>query len=268
MRLSSRASGAYLTRAATGVAILTSPAAFVCLHKQLGWGVGWSLFGDDRARSRAFRGLIDLIFRRFIPWPSLFGTDDRGSGRRTSSTAAARGSGASGTGSSDRRDRRHDRPGSSTRCATASTARVGWGRPPASKTSSAPRCRQSPGAPGRSSSFFAHLQLPDPVRADGLHGHQRRSAASSPATPTGACASTTCAARRRRRRRCAASSRSGSRASSSRKRAASASVGCSSSARPAPARRCSRRRSRPASTRRSSRCPGSGFAQTLHRAWT
>jgi ATP-dependent Zn protease len=65
-----------LTRAATGVAILTSPAAYVYLHKQLGWGVGWSIFGAI-GMIGAFRGLIDLIFHRFIPWPSLFGTDDR-----------------------------------------------------------------------------------------------------------------------------------------------------------------------------------------------
>jgi hypothetical protein len=24
----------------------------------------------------AFRGLVDVVFRRFIPWPSLFGTDE------------------------------------------------------------------------------------------------------------------------------------------------------------------------------------------------
>src|SRR5204862_7735063 len=24
----------------------------------------------------AFRGFVDILFRRFIPWPSLFGTDD------------------------------------------------------------------------------------------------------------------------------------------------------------------------------------------------
>jgi ATP-dependent Zn protease len=65
-----------LTRAATGVAILTSPAAYVYLHKQLGWGVGWSIFGAI-GMIAAFRGLIDLVFHRFIPWPSLFGTDDR-----------------------------------------------------------------------------------------------------------------------------------------------------------------------------------------------
>ena len=32
---------------------------------------GWSI-----TTVAAFRGLIDLVLRRFIPWPSLFGTDD------------------------------------------------------------------------------------------------------------------------------------------------------------------------------------------------
>src|SRR4029079_4856020 len=65
-----------LTRAATGVAILTSPAAYVYLHKQLGWSVGWSIVGAIGIIA-AFRGFIDLVVRRFIPWPTLFGTDDR-----------------------------------------------------------------------------------------------------------------------------------------------------------------------------------------------
>jgi ATP-dependent Zn protease len=64
-----------LTRAATFVAILTSPAAFVYLHKQQGWGVGWSIVGAISLIA-AFRGFLDLILRRFLPWPSLFGTED------------------------------------------------------------------------------------------------------------------------------------------------------------------------------------------------
>jgi ATP-dependent Zn protease len=64
-----------LARAATFVAVLTSPAAFVWFHKQQGWGIGWSIVGTI-ATVAAFRGLIDLVLRRFIPWPSLFGTDD------------------------------------------------------------------------------------------------------------------------------------------------------------------------------------------------
>jgi cell division protease FtsH len=64
-----------LTRAATAVAILTSPAAFMYLHKQLGWNIGWSLFGAI-VLIAAFRGFIDLVVHRMIPWPTLFGTDD------------------------------------------------------------------------------------------------------------------------------------------------------------------------------------------------
>jgi ATP-dependent Zn protease len=64
-----------LTRAATFVAILTSPAVFVWFHKQQGWSVGPSL-AASAGLVIAFRGLIDLTLRRFIPWPSLFGTDD------------------------------------------------------------------------------------------------------------------------------------------------------------------------------------------------
>jgi ATP-dependent Zn protease len=65
-----------LARAATFVAILTSPAAFVWFHKHLGWSFGWS-FVATIGTIAAFRGFIDLVLRRFIPWPSLFGTEDR-----------------------------------------------------------------------------------------------------------------------------------------------------------------------------------------------
>src|SRR5262245_28294446 len=64
-----------LARAATFVAVLTSPAAFVWFHKFQGWSIGWSLLATIGTIA-AFRGLIDLVLRRFIPWPSLFGTED------------------------------------------------------------------------------------------------------------------------------------------------------------------------------------------------
>jgi ATP-dependent Zn protease len=63
-----------LRRVATGVAVLSSPAVFVYVHKQQGWAVGWSLLVTLIAIG-AFRGLLDLIFHRFIRWPSLFGID-------------------------------------------------------------------------------------------------------------------------------------------------------------------------------------------------
>src|SRR5439155_13333539 len=64
-----------LARAATFVAVLTSPAAFTWFHNREGWSIGWSL-GATILVVVAFRGLVDLILRRFIPWPSLFGIDD------------------------------------------------------------------------------------------------------------------------------------------------------------------------------------------------
>src|SRR5262249_14210316 len=64
-----------LTRAATFVALLTSPAAFTWFHNHQGWSIGWSL-GATALLVVAFRGLVDIILRRFIPWPSLFGIDD------------------------------------------------------------------------------------------------------------------------------------------------------------------------------------------------
>src|SRR5437867_2107933 len=65
-----------LARAATFVAVLTSPAAFVWFHRHQGWGLGWAVVGTI-VTIGAFRGLIDLFLHRFIPWPSLFGTDDK-----------------------------------------------------------------------------------------------------------------------------------------------------------------------------------------------
>jgi ATP-dependent Zn protease len=64
-----------LARAATFVAFLTSPAVFLYLHKQQGWNIGWSIFASILLVT-AFRGFVDLVLRRLIPWPSLFGTDD------------------------------------------------------------------------------------------------------------------------------------------------------------------------------------------------
>ncbi len=64
-----------LRRAATGVAILSSPALFIWFHKFKGWPIGWSLLATLLAIA-AFRGVLDLIFHRFIRWPSLFGIDN------------------------------------------------------------------------------------------------------------------------------------------------------------------------------------------------
>src|SRR5919201_6169917 len=63
-----------LTRAATFVAVVTSPVLFVWLHDQAGVQTGWAIVATA-ALVMAFRGFVDLVFRRFIPWPSLFATD-------------------------------------------------------------------------------------------------------------------------------------------------------------------------------------------------
>jgi AAA+ superfamily predicted ATPase len=63
-----------LRRAATGVALLSGPALFIWFYKELGWPVVWSLLATLFAVA-AFRGVLDLIFARFIQWPSLFGVD-------------------------------------------------------------------------------------------------------------------------------------------------------------------------------------------------
>ncbi len=64
-----------LGRAATAVALLSSPALFVWLYKMQEVAFGWSLVLTLLAVA-AFRGLLDLIFHRFIEWPSLFGIDN------------------------------------------------------------------------------------------------------------------------------------------------------------------------------------------------
>src|SRR5436190_15037643 len=64
-----------LGRAATTVAILTSPVVLVCLHVHNGWRLRYALLVTI-IEVAAFRGLVDVVFRRFIPWPSLFRTDD------------------------------------------------------------------------------------------------------------------------------------------------------------------------------------------------
>jgi len=64
-----------LRRAATIVALLSSPALFVWLYKMQDKTLVWSLLLTVIAIA-AFRGLLDVIFHRFIEWPSLFGVDN------------------------------------------------------------------------------------------------------------------------------------------------------------------------------------------------
>src|SRR3954452_11924864 len=65
-----------LTRAATVVALLTSPAFFVILYQRNGWGMIAALLVTFVAVI-SFRGLIDVVARRLIPSPSLYGADQR-----------------------------------------------------------------------------------------------------------------------------------------------------------------------------------------------
>src|SRR3712207_910482 len=63
-----------LIRAATFVAVLTSPIAFVYFREEVGASTGWSIFLTIFV-VLFFRGFFDVAVRRWIPWPSLFGTD-------------------------------------------------------------------------------------------------------------------------------------------------------------------------------------------------
>ena len=55
-----------LTRAATVVALLTSPALFIWFKQYNGWSTLWSLLATLGVVI-VFRGFADLIFRKLIP---------------------------------------------------------------------------------------------------------------------------------------------------------------------------------------------------------
>ena len=63
-----------LTRAATIVAVITSPAVYVWLTQRYDWS-WWTSLLATLGMIVAFRGVVDLIFHRLIPWPSLFGLE-------------------------------------------------------------------------------------------------------------------------------------------------------------------------------------------------
>jgi ATP-dependent Zn protease len=64
-----------LIRAATLIAVLTSPIPFLWLYVQRDWPLGWALVMTFLLVI-AYRGLLDVVLRRLIPWPSLFGQDE------------------------------------------------------------------------------------------------------------------------------------------------------------------------------------------------
>jgi cell division protease FtsH len=76
--LSSELAGQWrrLTRAATFVAVLTAPAIVVWLNQNEGWAWYWSILAALFVVV-CFRGLVDLIFHRMIPRPSLFGLESQ-----------------------------------------------------------------------------------------------------------------------------------------------------------------------------------------------
>src|ERR1700686_4569149 len=63
-----------LSRAATFVALLTSPVLFTLLYSIDSWSLLGALLGTFIGVI-AFRGLIDIIAHRLIPRPSLYGAD-------------------------------------------------------------------------------------------------------------------------------------------------------------------------------------------------
>src|SRR3954470_6516850 len=64
-----------LARVATLVMLLVSPGVYFFFRHYDDLSVGWSI-AATLAPVLVFRGLVDLVIRRLIPWPSLFGTND------------------------------------------------------------------------------------------------------------------------------------------------------------------------------------------------
>ena len=63
-----------LRRAATAVAIFTAPLFFVVLYDKLGMSFLAALAATI-GTVIAFRGLVDVVVRKFLPWPSLYGVE-------------------------------------------------------------------------------------------------------------------------------------------------------------------------------------------------
>ena len=63
-----------LTRAATAVALLTAPAFFLVLYDTNNLSLFWALIITVIA-VLLFRGLVEVVARKFIPSPSLYGAE-------------------------------------------------------------------------------------------------------------------------------------------------------------------------------------------------
>jgi ATP-dependent Zn protease len=64
-----------LTRAATAVALFTAPAFFLVLYDSNHWSVLASVIVTVLA-VLLFRGLVEVVARKLIPWPSLYGAEE------------------------------------------------------------------------------------------------------------------------------------------------------------------------------------------------
>jgi ATP-dependent Zn protease len=65
-----------LGRAATGVALITSPALFLALYDRFRWPLFWAIVGTILGVA-AFRGGIDVLAHKLIPAPSLYGAEEQ-----------------------------------------------------------------------------------------------------------------------------------------------------------------------------------------------
>jgi ATP-dependent Zn protease len=63
-----------LRRAATAVAVFTSPLFFVVLYDRVKLPLGWALLATVGSVI-AFRGLVDVVCRKLLPWPSMYGVE-------------------------------------------------------------------------------------------------------------------------------------------------------------------------------------------------
>jgi ATP-dependent Zn protease len=63
-----------LGRAATAVAVITSPALYVLLHNTYGWTLPWALLGTVTGIV-IFRGAVDVLAHKLIPSPALYGAE-------------------------------------------------------------------------------------------------------------------------------------------------------------------------------------------------
>src|SRR5438270_8066698 len=63
-----------LTRAATAVALITAPAFFLVLYDTNHLSLVWSLIVTVLG-VLGFRGLVEVVARKLIPSPSLYGAD-------------------------------------------------------------------------------------------------------------------------------------------------------------------------------------------------